>query len=116
VVGYTAKTVDDASREICIFSPSLASIQEVCLILNPIYNDQIENAMEVLVRANFVILQHEYKQLSDIQADDIFGPKYGFEEGALIIENVKTSPVHCFHLAKLAGDTEMRELFRQSDL
>ena len=90
MVGYTAKTVDDASREICIFSPSLASIQEVCLILNPIYNDQIENAMEVLVRANFVILQHEYKQLSDMQADDIFGPKYGFEEGALIIESLLT--------------------------
>jgi hypothetical protein len=53
VVGYTSNSVENASREICIFSPSLASIQEVCLILNPIYNDQVDSAMEVLVRANF---------------------------------------------------------------
>ena len=29
---------------------------------------------------------------------------------------MKTLPVHCFHLAKVAGDREVRELFRQSDL
>ena len=34
----------------------------------------------------------------------------------LIAENFKDMPVHCFHLAKIAGDREIRELYRQSDL
>ena len=56
VVGHTARTVEDASRELCIFRPAIANIQEVCLILNPIYNNRLEAAFEVLVRANFTIL------------------------------------------------------------
>jgi len=56
VVGYTARHVEDASRELCIFSPSIANIQEVCLILNPMYNHMVESAIEVLIRADFTIL------------------------------------------------------------
>lgn len=66
MVGYTSKTVSDASRELCIFSPQIGGIQEVCLILNPIYNDHIDAAMEVLIRGSYMILQHEITQLSDL--------------------------------------------------
>ena len=65
VVGYTASNVEDASREVCIFTPSLASIQEICLILNPMYEEQLDSAIEVLIRANFVILQHSEKELTE---------------------------------------------------
>ena len=80
------------------------------------YNDQIEDAMEVLIRASYTILRHEIKELLPEQVDDLFIPKYGVEEGIPIIELVKSSHVHCFHLAKIAGDREMREMYRQSDL
>ena len=38
LVGYTAKNVEEAQRQLCIFAPSLGNIQEVVLLLNPIYN------------------------------------------------------------------------------
>ena len=100
----------------CIFSPTLGNIQEVCLILNPIYNSQIEAAIEVLVRADYKILQYDRRRLTDLQATDLIGEKFGYEDGQPLIENLRQNEVHCFHLAKLAGDREMRELFRQSDL
>ena len=80
------------------------------------YNDLIEHAMEVLIRANYTILRHEVRELLDEQADDLFIQKYGVDDGAAIIELVKSGPVHCFHLAKIAGDREMREIYLQSDL
>ena len=72
MVGHTPRRVEDASRELCIFSPSIATIQEVCLILNPIYNDKLEAAFEVLVRNNYKILQHKLVQLNEPQVLQLF--------------------------------------------
>ena len=77
MVGHTPRRVEDASRELCIFSPSIATIQEVCLILNPIYNEKLEAAFEVLIRNNFMILQHSHKELNATQVESLFGQKYG---------------------------------------
>lgn len=71
--------------------------------------------MEVLIRASYSILGHEVKNLTEQQARDLVGYKFGLEEAEPIVENMRLYPVHCFHLAKIAGDREMRELFRQSD-
>lgn len=37
-VGFSSKNLLQASEDVCIFAPSIASIQEVILVLNPIYN------------------------------------------------------------------------------
>ena len=116
MVGYTPTNVEEASRQLCIFAPSLGNIQEVVLLLNPIYNHMVEHAIEVLIRASFVILMHEVKELKDFQAEDLIGVKYGYPDCHPILDNFKGEPVHCFHLAKIAGDREIRELYRQSDL
>ena len=116
MVGYTAKNVEEASRQVCIFAPSLGNIQEVILLLNPMYNAIVEHAIEVLIRASFTILAHEFKEIKDFQAEDLFAAKYGPDDARLILENFSDQPVHCFHLAKIAGDREIRELYRQSDL
>ena len=63
LVGYTARNVDEASRQLCIFAPALGNIQEVVLLLNPIYNHIVEHAIEVLIRGSFTILAHEVKEI-----------------------------------------------------
>jgi len=115
VVGYTPSTLEDASRELCIFSPQIASIQEVCLILNPMYNENIDAAFEVLVRSNFTILQHSVQQLTELQAEKLTRPKY-VDHCEPVVDVLVSAPVNVFHLAKIAGDREMRALFHQSDL
>ena len=77
MVGHTPRRVEDASPELCIFSPSIATIQEVCLILNPIYNNMLEAAFEVLIRNNYTILQHRQVQLNEAQVLQLFDHKYG---------------------------------------
>ena len=118
VVGYTASTVEDSSRELCIFSPSIANIQEVCLILNPIYNELLTEVFEVLIRASFTILNHKVvEEIADYQAEDLFGSKYGFAaDGQLVFSLVTGRPLNVFHIAKIAGDREIRAVFQQSDL
>jgi hypothetical protein len=56
VCGYTPKSVKDAERDLVVFAPKCAIIEEVILILNPLYNDSIEDCFEVLVRAGYIIL------------------------------------------------------------
>ena len=116
MVGYTARNVEDASRELCIFSPSIANIQEVCLILNPMYNQILESAMEVLIRSDFTILQHSVQDLTEYQASDLLNAKFSLADQDPIIRLLSSEPVHVFHLSKIAGDREMRALFKQSDL
>lgn len=117
VVGHTARTVEDASRELCIFSPAIANIQEVCLILNPIYNNRLEAAFEVLVRANFMILQHTTRELEEQYWFDLFQHKLGAAlDLAPVLDNLRGAPVHIFHLAKIAADREIRAMYQQSDL
>lgn len=98
--------------------PKVATMQEVCLILNPIYNSEIENAIELLLRMGYLLLQHELKQLDQEQVDLLLGNKFGFdsEDGYVVMENVVETPVHILHLSRVAGDREVRELFKQSDL
>jgi len=47
-----------------VFMPSLAQFEDVVLVLNPHYNKQVEEAVELLVRSNFKILAHSFTELS----------------------------------------------------
>ena len=85
LVGYTPKSIEKAQQELCIFSPALGNIQEVCLILNPIYNKVIDAAIEVLVRADFKILQYQKRRLTELQATDLVGFKFSFEDGQHLV-------------------------------
>jgi hypothetical protein len=49
-MGFCSRTVADAQKEICIFAPTIATLEEVLLVLNPIYNDIIEDAFELIIR------------------------------------------------------------------
>ena len=49
-MGFCSRTVVDAQKEICIFAPTIATLEEILLVLNPIYNDIIEDAFELIIR------------------------------------------------------------------
>ena len=53
VVAYVSPTPIVSQKDICITSPALAQLEEVVLILNPMYNDEIEDVIELLVRSGF---------------------------------------------------------------
>lgn len=48
--GYCSDNLATAQNDICVFTPSVATLGEVILVLNPIYNSIIEDAFELLVR------------------------------------------------------------------
>lgn len=50
VVGYASKDMESAAREICVFEPSIAKLEEVILVLNPAYLPYKEDVLELIVR------------------------------------------------------------------
>ena len=58
--GFTSNSISDAEKEICIFAPKLAQLEEVVFILNPIYNLIVEDVFELIIRSGFTILAHSY--------------------------------------------------------
>jgi hypothetical protein len=54
-------------------------LEEVILILNPRFNDLVEDSFELLIRSSFTILAHEYIELTKELVDSLFREKYGDE-------------------------------------
>ena len=75
-VGFCSKNPQQASEDVCIFAPSIASIQEVVMVLNPIYNSIINDAFELILRSGFNILMHQYVDIKDLDLISMFGGKF----------------------------------------
>jgi hypothetical protein len=59
VVGHAAGKSRDAQEEMCILMPEVAIVEEVILLLNPIYGMYKEPAEKLLVRMGYKILAHK---------------------------------------------------------
>ena len=59
----------------CIFAPSIASIQEVVFVLNPIYNNMVDDAFEVILRSGFNIVMHKCRMLKEDEVYQLFEKK-----------------------------------------
>ena len=42
--------MESAARELCVFEPSIAKLEEVILVLNPAYLPYKEDVLELIVR------------------------------------------------------------------
>lgn len=109
--GYCSKSIQLAKNDICTFAPQIANIEEIILVLNPIYNDLIADSFELLVRMGFNILKHkqiQFKNENDII--EIFGEKIDMNssDGKIFISQMTCDECHVFHLMKTAGDKEVR--------
>jgi hypothetical protein len=120
VCGYAPKSLSDAGQDLVVFAPKCTILEEVVLILNPLYNDLIEDCFEVLVRAGFVIIQHKnHKWQDENELDKVFGdrfrPEFFHMDNSVpdVMGFLKENDVHVFHLCKMAGDREMRARYEK---
>lgn len=110
VAGFASQSVPDAEKDICVFMPHVAQLEEVVLVLNPNYTSQVEEAVELLVRSGFKIMAHTFTELAESQISAMFVEKYGQDslETTSLFKMLDTEPVHMFHLTKIAADRECR--------
>ena len=76
MVGHSSQSIEAGQKDICVFTPSIAQLQEVVLLLNPLYNGQIDDAFELLIRHGFSIVKHTSCQLLPEDVDEMFGGKF----------------------------------------
>jgi len=116
ITGYCSPTLAAAQVDVGVFAPQVARLEEVCLVLNPIYNQLYEAAFECLLRAGFVIVNHGFKQLEQETANNLFAGKYTCmgmgSDGSRLLSYLASKEVHIFHLTKIAADRELRALYK----
>jgi hypothetical protein len=56
----------------CVLMPEIATIEEVVVILNPIYSNYYEAAKKLLERMGFMTIQHKLVHLSVEDAEALF--------------------------------------------
>ena len=118
MAAVAAPTEAEALKLISLVAPRVAQLEEVVLILNPLYADRRVAAEELLVRMQYRFVKTAVRVLSPEQAEHLFEDKYGGGEsaGRKLIDGLANTEVHIYHLTKLAGEREVRALFAQSDV
>lgn len=77
LAGYASNSPEDVKQDIALFAPTMGEIEEVIFILNPRYNNLVEDSFELLLRSNFSILAHSFVELTKQLVDCLFREKYG---------------------------------------
>src|SRR5437016_861094 len=99
----------------CILVPETATIEEVVLILNPLYNNFLESATKLLLRMGFKVMEHKFNVFRDAMVKDIFKEKIANWGGDMrLVEMLSNTHVHCWHLSKISADREVRQTFIES--
>lgn len=114
--------------------PEVALIEEVIVILNPIYEGFIESAERLLNRMGFKTLCKKNITLTEEDAATLFKEKlfinpnasgesqhnrsnsYSFTNGEKLSKFLAGSSIHMWHLTKLSGDREARALFHEAQI
>ena len=56
MTAYCSPSIEQAQIDLCVYAPKLAVLEEVVLVLNPLYNSELDQAIECIVRAGYTIL------------------------------------------------------------
>lgn len=70
-----------AQKEMCVLMPEVAIIEEVIIMLNPIYNIFIEAIDSLLFRMGFKTLNRKLTTITDGEAHALFKEKINIGEG-----------------------------------
>ena len=99
--------------------PEVAIVEEVILILNPIYGLYKEAAEKLLVRMGFKVLANKQVTLDEEVVNSLFKESNGSQNDSInstgsnnvtekLSKYLKGSIVDVWHLTKLSGDREVR--------
>ena len=87
LVALAAPTEYEAHKQMCILMPETATIEEVVLLLNPVYNNLIESSMELLKRMGFVTLEHKVVNMRRNIVEDLFKDRAAmYEDDSRLVE------------------------------
>lgn len=75
VVSYASESEYDAHKQMCVLMPETAKLEEVILILNPLYVNLLDSAEKLLERMNFKILSKKVVNLKEEKIEEIFREK-----------------------------------------
>lgn len=65
----------EAHKQMCVLMPETATIEEVVLILNPLYNNHLDSAVELLLRMGFHVLEQRAAVLDSKDIGELFKDK-----------------------------------------
>lgn len=117
LAAVAAPTEEEAQRQISLFCPRVAAVEEIVLVLNPAYNDRLADAEALLVRMQYLLVQTAKRTLSAEEARRLLEDRFGQEvmpDGPKLIRAFAHRDVHVFHLSKIAADREARALFARA--
>jgi hypothetical protein len=75
LIAHVPEDQIQAQREMCVLMPEVAVIEEVILILNPVYGNYVESAERLLYRMGFKTLQHKLLTLTESDSVALFKEK-----------------------------------------
>lgn len=71
-----APTEDDAHKLMSVLTPWLAKLEEIVLVLNPQYNDSIQEVEELLVRMQYRFVNRKFVELSKKEIYELLIDKF----------------------------------------
>jgi len=119
LVAHAPATVEAAQKELCVLMPEVAVIEEVILVLNPIYTSKLEAADTLLQRMGFRVVNKKNLSLSAEEAKELFKEKSEAESlhvsssmsglgGEKLAAFLTDTSLWAWHLTKISGDREVR--------
>ena len=77
LAAVAAPTEEEARRQISLFCPRVAAVEEIVLVLNPAYNERRADAEALLVRMQFLFVKSASRVLRADEAERLLEDKYG---------------------------------------
>jgi hypothetical protein len=109
-----APTEAEAQHLVSLLAPKVSAVEEIILVLNPLYNDRVQEASALLVRMQYLFVKTARKQLERAEAEQLLGDRdaeSAMPQGSRLIEHFTCAEVHLFHVSKVAAAREARALF-----
>jgi len=96
-----------------ILTPRLAQLEELVLVLNPLYSEKESAAEELLVRMQYRFVNKTKIILNAEKARTLLEDKFPPDsfEGAQLIDTFSNQEVCIYHLSKVAATKEIRAIF-----
>ena len=117
LAAIAAQTENDAKNLIDLFDPSLSQLEELILLLNPLYNHLVAEVEEILVRMQFCFVNKKVIQLNTEQARNLLSDKFPTgKKMDRLVSILESGDTYVYHLTKHVALKELQALYDLSDV
>jgi hypothetical protein len=113
MAAVAAPSEEEGLKLMRILTPRLAQLEELVLVLNPLYAVKEVDAEELLVRMQYRFVNKTRVTLDTEKARTLLEDKFPRDspESAQIIDAFANKEVNIYHLSKVAANKEVRAIF-----